>query len=174
MHAAHEKLKPGSQIFILSVGILFLGGCESVGDAAKSSGSGQALVGTELEWVNAFALCMREAGFEVDVDERVPSFEAAADLPEDQVEAYNATFDQCRTRLGGPPVDATALDLPALYEATVAAKTCLEQLGYRVSQPPSMEVWIDSYERGPWLPHSDLQGLSEAEWTRVNEKCPQP
>lgn len=166
---------PGNYAFIVLVVILFLGGCESVGDvAAESSTNGQGFLGTELEWVNAFAACMREAGFEVTVDEKVPTFEASDELPEDQIDAYNYTFDQCLTRLGGPPVDTTPLDLPALFEATVAAKVCLEQLGYSISEPPSMEVWIASYERGPWLPHSELQGLSEAEWDRVNEECPQP
>lgn len=37
-----------------------------------------------------------------------------------------------------------------------------------------MEVWIESYERGPWLPHSEVPVESDREWQRVNEECPQP
>lgn len=59
---------------------------------------------TRLEWAYAFASCMTKAGFEVVLDERVPTV-LPHDGAEHDVNAYNAAHDQCLTRLGQPPYD---------------------------------------------------------------------
>jgi len=105
----------------------------------------------------------------------VPTFEPVDDLPADQVDAYNEQYWQCQRSLGCPPSEPFDYSrLPELYEATVATKACLESLGYTISDPPSMEAWIESYDTGPWLPHSELPPMSEEEWEKVNSECPQP
>lgn len=109
------------------------------------------------------------------VDEKVPTFHSDEDLSPAGIEAYDAAFERCRQGMGLPPIeDPGPLNLPQLYVDTVAAKTCLESLGYTMSEPPRMEVWIESYDRGPWLPHGEPRGLPEDEWNRVIEACPQP
>jgi hypothetical protein len=133
--------------------------------------------GSALQWVNDFADCMRGSGFAVTVDESVPTFLPDGNLPDDQIGAWDEAFDKCRKGLGPPPVEPLDPDqLPKLYQAAVAAKECLEGLGYAISDPPSLEAWVESYETagGPWLPHKDLPRLSEEEWLRVNSECPQP
>lgn len=133
--------------------------------------------GTPVEWVNEFADCMRKSGFAVTVDESVPTFLPADDLPDDQIGAWDEAFDKCREDLGPPPVEPLDPEqLPKLYEATLAAKVCLEDLGFAISEPPSLQAWIESYDSpsGPWLPHRDLPQLPEEEWLRVNSACPQP
>jgi hypothetical protein len=48
--------------------------------------------------------------------------------------------------------------------------TCLRELGYEISDPPSEQVFIDEYHRtGGWNPRNDIIGtLSEAD-----AACPQ-
>lgn len=143
--------------------------------AADHQGDRRVYDRTELEWVHAFADCMREAGFVVTVDESVPTFKPAEELPADQAAVWDEAVVKCREMLGHPPaVQFDPSRLPALYEATVAAKACLESLGFTISDPPSLEAWIESYDTGPWLPHSELSPMSEAEWKRVISQCPQP
>lgn len=143
--------------------------------ADRADGERAVYDGTQLEWIHDFADCIRKSGFAVTVDETVPTFEPAEDLPADQVDAWDEAFDRCRQRLGHPAVEPfDPARLPALYEATVAAKACLESLGFTISDPPGLEAWIESYDTGPWLPHSELPEMSEEEWQRVNSQCPQP
>lgn len=132
------------------------------------------------EWLSRLANCIRAAGFEVTVDPDVPTLEprdesgmSAADIA-----AYNEVWESCRAAVGPPP-DPEPLSrdhVSALYDKTVDTKRCLERLGYSITEPPSREAWIESYDSpgGPWLPHAQLPPMSEAEWERVNRACPQP
>lgn len=65
---------------------------------------GQPPFRTQLEWAYALASCLTKAGFEVVVDESVPTV-LPRDEAEQDVNAYNAAHDQCLTRLGQPPYD---------------------------------------------------------------------
>jgi len=135
---------------------------------------------SELEWVRAFADCMRSEGFAVVVDEEVPTFLPADEggLTEEQISGWDEAVRICQGKVGRPPAPEPLSrdDLSALYDETVAAKRCLERLGFSISGPPGREAWIDSNDDpdGPWLPHAQLPHMSEEEWRRVSRECPQP
>lgn len=111
--------------------------------------------------------CYRDQGIAVSSGEN-PSIEASPQL--------DAVIATCEELLGPMPESAPITDdeFAQLYEQSLAAKTCLEDLGFSISEPPSLEEFIESYRQSfnggprPWLPHGEVNSGS------VDEQCPQP
>jgi hypothetical protein len=86
-----------------------------------------------------------------------------------------AAREACQEILGLEPETAPLTDeeITSLYEQSLEAATCLEGWGYSISEPPSLEDYIETYRLSmgsggppPWLPHGEVQGgLAQ---------CPQP
>lgn len=133
--------------------------------------------GTEREWLYAYAGCMEEGGFVVAIDEEKGTFDSV-DLPPEQYDAWNTHMEKCGQQVGDPYIEElTEAQVRALFKDYLAAAECLQGLGYDVSDPPSRESWVKSWENNPnWLPHRDVGKVVDnpAEWERVNEECPQP
>lgn len=133
--------------------------------------------GTEREWLYALAECIEEGGFSVSINEEQGSLEAA-NLPPEQNDAWNSHSEKCSMEVGVPQVEELTEDqVRALFKDYLANAECLEGLGYEISDPPSRESWVKSWDAGlNWLPYRDISEVVDnpAEWERVNEDCPQP
>lgn len=60
------------------------------------------------------------------------------------------------------------------YQYLLQVRQCLMELGYTISEPPSVDAFIESWATGPWSPYSDVVDVANREqWAEANEKCPQ-
>lgn len=101
------------------------------------------------------------------------------DWPEEQWLLQAEAAYRCNVRFPVHPIFEDPLSddqLRRLYDYLVNELTpCLEEEGYSPSLPPTVDVFVASYESHPWSPWPEydprLEG--EAEWYRLNEACPQ-
>lgn len=49
-------------------------------------------------------------------------------------------------------------------------EACLEDLGYEIEDPPSLQAFIDSYDTGPWHPYLSLP--LDAPHAELERACP--
>ncbi len=122
------------------------------------------------------AECIRDRGFEAEATGVGDDWGVSMFAPLGQVEALEIASDQCEEELGPPPEPPPLPDLETRYALTVEARDCLVGLGYSIPQPPSFDTWADDAAvSGPWSPYEYISdGLSEEEWGRLNQQCPQP
>lgn len=121
---------------------------------------------TRAEYQDRLYDCFRDQG--LNVNESGENVEIGAD-------GFDEALAACEAILGRPPAPASLSDeeITTLYEQSLAAATCLEALGYDISEPPSLEEFIETYrlsfEGGPppWLPQGEVTGTPP-------ESCPQP
>ena len=101
-------------------------------------------------------------------------------------------FVACQIAVEGPRIPLSEGDLQLVYEMRLESRDCPEAQGYEIPDPPSLDVFIESYEAmeardpiiisdkdiiGPWYPHSFLNprmGVAVAEYERILEVCPVP
>jgi hypothetical protein len=148
---------------------------ESATPAAPSppSASTPVFTGTREEWLVNLYDCMRSAGWNVT---RLPDGGWSIKVPPEQRDAYDAAQATCAAALGPIPtvVPLTEADIRARYEYLVRMRDCLIALGYTISEPPSVEQFVDSWESGPWSPYNDLADQTgPGAWEQANEACPQ-
>lgn len=92
-----------------------------------------------------------------------------------QLATARAILDACLAGLNLPSPQAPSEEqLAELYGDLLEVKECLEAEGYTVEPPPSLGLFIESYKTGPWHPYNSLPNLDQAEWERLNDRCPQP
>lgn len=136
--------------------------------------------GTEREWIEANAACLEQRGFDMRVEEQgePPSLTwVPENLPDEQTDAYNEAFSACIDEIGEPSPEPppTEAQIREIYLLEVATAECLRELGYEISDPPSEDVFIESYSTAPWVAYFDLpKDMPPGEWKLVNEECPQP
>lgn len=101
------------------------------------------------------------------------------DRPEDQNPVLEADWELCREKF---PVDPkyrqplTVDQLTFLYNWFVNESIpCLEGEGYTDFDPPSLDVFIDTYDTEGWSPYRDLNTdqLPMGGWYSLTETCPQ-
>ena len=134
---------------------------------------------TDLEIDRAMVECLRQAGYNARLaSEEDPNVDRGVlwDSPDEQAAEARAVYESCEERLieegilpsREPPTDA---QLSEMYDEQVAIRECLEGQGYRTSQPPSREAYVQS--DGDWLVYLELAELDKDEWDRINKLCPQ-
>jgi len=120
-------------------------------------------------------LCLRDRGWEVDIDWDGGILSDSTKIPAAQLDLYLADEKDClQTAWSSLKIDDAEKD--RLYAAELATKECLENEGHEIPEPPSEQVYLDSYDAGPWMAWSyvDVRPLSEDEFKALNMKCPQP
>lgn len=104
------------------------------------------------------------------------------DIPPDQALQQREALYRCMVRFPTNPLFNQPLNndqLRRLYDYLVGdLTTCLEDQGYSVPPPPSVETFIDSYYApgaDVWSPYpiDDPRLDQEEEWYRLNQVCPQ-
>lgn len=133
--------------------------------------------GTQREWLYAYAGCMEDGGFAVKVNEEQGNFDSV-DLPPEQYDAWNSHMEKCGQKVGDPKIDElTDAQVRDHFDDYLATANCLEELGYEISEPPSRESWVKSWDTAlNWMPHGEVSDVIDdpSEWERVNQECPQP
>lgn len=180
------------RVGVVLVGALLLVACTSDGSAptdgsvggvdasstdssASDSTTGEVkyFEGEPDEWVALQVDCLRQLGWDAvahDDGLEVPSVTA------EQREAFMADRDRCHEETGllPPPELLTEDQIRLVYTHLVGTKACLEAEGYEISEPPSVEQFVEVYYTDTWHPYGDLTGgMGPGEWERLNDVCPQ-
>lgn len=150
-----------------------LAGCSSAEKPPESTA-------TSIQaWTERVASCLVDKGWtDVVVGADGQSIQSDS-LRASQREAFTRDRVACEDAAGFQPGSEapTDDDLRAQYAALVDSAACLRDLGYETSDPPSVQVWVDSYRAGeaPWSPFTDIvPNVSPEEWDRIQRACPQP
>ncbi len=128
---------------------------------------------------DALYRCITARGWQVTLTDD-GAIQASSDtIPKEQYQLYLADTWACNAQVSAQfPVDDNQKHL--LYAAELAERTCLQQHGYTVGEPPSLQQFLDEYDSTPWsaMASSDLatlsQTMSDADWRAINTECPQP
>lgn len=103
-------------------------------------------------------------------------------------EQFMLAKETCESEIGEPPIQAPpdAEQLRTYYDNSIAAKACLENEGFTISEPPTFETFAADYERasvggligdlGPWSPWNDIDSsaMTQTELADLELTCPQP
>lgn len=102
---------------------------------------------TPQEWVDGIRLCLERAGVRLtDEPDGSFSYEPGPGMSRAEMGEIEAG---CREDLGPapkPPTDAATAR--KYYDAYLETADCLEDLGYAVTEPPSLEVFTDQFAEG--------------------------
>lgn len=132
--------------------VLFLATCTAAPPSTPKPSSPYRLTGEEF--LVALAACMQDKGYNARVDEggllieREHDGEAVAP----DIRACKGSIDPARLE---PPPPLTASQLEAMYRYVVAQTECMRAAGYPVSDPPPLQVYVDSDQA--FDPYSDLR-----------------
>ncbi|BDZ54712.1 hypothetical protein GCM10025870_17850 [Agromyces marinus] len=99
-------------------------------------------------------------------------------VPPEQREQYQADLEDCdaKAQLKYPMPETTEDDMRERYVFELETRKCLMAQGYPISEPPSVEKYIEQNQTGElWMPYSELPAsLKQAEYKRLREVCPDP
>jgi hypothetical protein len=141
-----------------------------------SSSPSQALpvVTTDEDFLEAVSRCLRDAGWKAEVGEDGDSM--SVDVSGEQREAFIKAQSECEAAVGkpGPPAVLGESEIRDRYAFLLEARQCLLDLGYAISEPPSVDTFIESWATGPWSPYLEVADMTtQQEWQEANDKCPQ-
>lgn len=175
------------------VGMLILAGCDASagpsdhttpGGTATTYESSQEFQAAALEHTHRMIGCLADLGWSARVDHLGRGYEVMSVTAQNR-ESFIAAQKECEDRFGpGPaqaPLDSEQLELH--YADAIAVKHCLEQQGFSISEPPSLELFIADYEsamsggeRWPWNPWSDIDAvaLGRSAFEELERQCVQP
>jgi hypothetical protein len=129
--------------------------------------------GSRDEWLARLHGCLRDRGWSI-----TPTDDGGwrIDVPNGQQGAYSSAREECIAELGPMPSTPvlTESDIRERYAYLVRARQCLIDLGYSITDPPTVERFLDTWASGPWSPYIELgDQTSPAEWEVANRACPQ-
>jgi hypothetical protein len=127
------------------------------------------------EYLPRLADCLQDAGWDVTLDDQNG---LSVGVTAAQREAFQAARDRCVASLGEPPTPAPLSEqqIRARYDYLVEARQCLLRLGYTISEPPSVEQFLDTYvsSSAPWSPYNELADeTTQGQWEQATAACPQ-
>ena len=140
-------------------------------------------VDRELELV-LLLQCARDQGMPL---VRTPDGEGVdfKNVPLDQNATASAVLDACRAGLNiADPEPLTIEDVEKLYDHLVAMVPCLESFGLNVPEPPSKEVFLDTYPTCVsciiyhqwWDPFAHVYvgpgGMGKDMYDQIKQSCP--
>lgn len=118
--------------------------------------------------------CIRDAGFsaEVSADGSSMSFDYGT---VEQRPAYEAAKAACDAEIGLPlpPEPLSEPQIRERYAFLVEARTCLIAQGYDLPEPPTEDVFVETYGSDPWSPFSDVPVMDQEAWEALTAICPQ-
>lgn len=128
---------------------------------------------------DALYRCLIARGWQVTLTDDGAVQASSDTIPKEQYQLYLSDTWACNSQVAAQfPVDDNQKHL--LYAAELAERTCLQQHGYQVDDPPSLQQFLDDYDSKPWsaMASSELatlaQTMSDADWKAINQSCPQP
>lgn len=123
-----------------------------------------------IEAANWTAACVAESGFSVTV---VGPGAIRSSNPSEQQAGFSSAYDACLARaeaegvfsMGVPDDETLRVWYRAYFEV---AYECLNERGYPTTPPPSVDVWVQDYERqatepnAVWHPHDQIWSIAES------------
>lgn len=165
---------------LLALIVLSGSGCApGAGEPASTAGPDQPRIASPLDQVEALLACIQDRGLAVTLDTTLRN-QPGIEYDNRVVDAaeYERTSEACKAELTeqgvwppAPVVDRAFLE--GFYTDLVETKTCLEDEGYAISEPPSLDAFVESEGR-TWHPYGDLPPLGPEELDRLLGVCPQP
>lgn len=133
---------------------------------------GGAVLNGSPEHLNYLVSCVESGGFAVELDLLAGSIKANPGY--DQMERFRKVLGTCEeaafeSGLVARYSEQTPEELELWYEAFLIAQECLEERGYPTSDPPSLDVYVES-GGAAWHPYDALSPTAIAE---VEPICPQ-
>lgn len=131
--------------------------------------------GSGQEWEQALNECLTEAGWPlVDNGDGTSTWVGSEHDPQ----GFNDAYAGCEAEVGVPPPPSEISDAQyaTMYRYMVETRACLIDLGYTITEPPTVEQWTDDYRasfeshRPPWLPWSEMPPVAPP---AAEEQCPQ-
>ncbi|MCD1570799.1 hypothetical protein [Agromyces mediolanus] len=106
----------------------------------------------------------------------------SGEVPAAQSEQYDTDFAECQAQVDRnyPIPEMTDSAIRERYAREVEARDCLIAQGYSVSEPPSEQVWVETFTSDPaslWLPYFEVftqAQLSASEEKQLKRACPDP
>jgi|GEM_PF-3562392 len=128
------------------------------------------------EAASAFLACVEAHGFTAEMQ---PDGSVLVQSAPEQLEVFREVMDDCRREslgLTGTVPPPTAEQVEQFYEGLIQLSVCLESQGYDISEPPSLDAFIEGGV-GSWDPIGEVlavHDLSPSRLNQLNAVCPQP
>lgn len=151
-------------------------GCGGASDGSQQSYSALSdLDDLRAERVTRIVKCLDDSGFP-GATEILPDNTTKTEVPEAQLEAYQAAADECHARecpACGKPLERARLE--ELYRLQNEAAECLAGNGIQTSDIPALQTFLDG-RPDTWSPHRDAARViaSHPESERIRDECPDP
>lgn len=156
---------------LVAAAALALAGCSAAPAPAPTPNSIAEYRAQYTDWATRYVECSRRHGADTKLAKDGAITQAVA-----PGRPTSGGFDaDCVAELGrppqGPPASPTLLK--GMYLLLVDQAGCLRGAGYQVSDPPSMQAWVENYSGDSWNPLRDIndQGIDIGPAMAI---CPQP
>lgn len=153
-----------------------LSGTSGLTDADRPEVDTIRLISPE-EYGEVMVSCLSEAGHtDVTLTEDGEGFETATSSEAEQ-EALNLAIYTCHAQYPTDPKYSrpfTEEQWQLLYDyVSGELRDCLVDAGHTVSEPPSFDVYVETYyNEDAWSPYSEI-GVNASEFAALQERCPQ-
>lgn len=128
-----------------------------------------------VDWRLAFnqvAECLQDQGFPVEFDEDTGGIMFGLVPTEQNIEAQR-TEERCVRGLELPefrwPDEG---ELRVIFEYQLALAECLRLMGVDTSEPPTFDLWTETYQSGPWMAYEAV-GQAQMDLRQLERQCPQ-
>lgn len=120
-------------------------------------------------------LCLKDRGWEVTIEWDGGVIADSRTIPIEQKPLYEQDTKECFEEMDARLVLDDS-EKERLYNAELATRDCLIELGHEIPGPPTLQTYLDTYEDRPWTAWSyvDLRNMVESDYRQLNEACPQP
>jgi hypothetical protein len=114
----------------------------------------------------ARAGCLTDRGWDVTFADGT----IQADIPQEQLNAYNEDSLECLEEAGiDPNAPLTAEQYTAIYGWYGQIQDCLEGAGYDTPEKPSQATFEETYDSEPWIPWIQI---APEDIPKAHEACP--
>lgn len=128
-----------------------------------------------VDWRLAFkqvADCLQDQGFPVEFDEDTGGL-MFGQVPPEQNVAAQRTEERCVLGLELPEFRwPDAGELRVIFEYQLALVECLQTMGVDTTDPPTFDLWAETYQSGPWMAY-EAAGQAQMDLRELEQRCPQ-
>ena len=125
---------------------------------------------TPLELASARTECLQGKGWLSELDESTAQI--GTPIPTGSEKKFEDDDAACYKELGvDPDRELTDTEYDVLYDQYQKGKDCLQDEGHVISEPPSRQVFQETYQDDPWLPWIEVD---EADTQDALVACPMP
>ena len=163
-------------VVLTFVGAAFVSGCTQI-DVSPSPSASNELQMPESPITDRAVACMVDRGWPVERS-WYGGYETYASVPDEQQSQYLAAEKECAEQSGFDTANESLTDaqIRQLYRQEVEEHECLTDLGLESYEPPSEQVYLDTYLTEDWYfamqPAFDTLGSQRM--IQVIAQCPPP